>query len=33
MFVTLKKNGIDLPQAFFTVGNGFKPKHPPQKEE
>ena len=26
MFVTLKKNGIELPDSFFTVGKDFKPK-------
>src|SRR5581483_3338115 len=30
MAVTLKKNGIDLPQSFFTVGATFRPKLPPQ---
>ena len=30
MAVTLKKNGIDLPQSFFTVGNDFTSKLPPQ---
>jgi hypothetical protein len=29
MAVMLKKHGIDLPQSFFTVNNGFKPKLPP----
>jgi galactokinase len=29
MAVTLKKNGIDLPQTFFTVASSFKPKFPP----
>ena len=27
MAVTLKKNGVDLPQSFFTVARDFKPKH------
>jgi hypothetical protein len=30
LFVTLKKNGIQLPKAFFTIGSNFKPKYPPQ---
>jgi hypothetical protein len=30
MAVTLKKNGIDLPPAFFTVASSFKPKFPLQ---
>ena len=30
MAVTLKKNGIELPQGFFTVLSGFHPKFPPQ---
>jgi hypothetical protein len=28
MFVTLKKNGIELPDSFFTVASGFRPKLP-----
>ena len=28
MAVTLKKNGIELPHSFFTVGRNFKPKYP-----
>ena len=28
MVVTLKKNGIVLPQSFMTVNSGFKPKLP-----
>ena len=33
MAVMLKKlHGIDLPQAFFTVGGGFEPKLPPQNK-
>ena len=33
MAVALKKNGIELPQTFFTVNSGFKPKHsPPAKD-
>jgi hypothetical protein len=30
MAVTLKKNGIELPDSFFTVASRFKPKFPPQ---
>lgn len=30
MFVMLKKNDIILPQSFFAVASGFKPKHPTQ---
>jgi hypothetical protein len=33
MAVTLKKNGIVLPQSFFTVAGGFKPKHSPEKKK
>jgi hypothetical protein len=29
--VTLKKNHIDLPDSFFTVGRGFRPKYPSQQ--
>jgi hypothetical protein len=32
MAVTLKKNGIELPDGFYTVGKDFKPKHPPRKK-
>ena len=32
MAVTLKKNGIDLPQSFFSVMKDFKPKYPPQQK-
>jgi hypothetical protein len=32
MAVTLKKNGIELPDSFFTVASGFKPKFPPQSK-
>jgi hypothetical protein len=28
MVVTLKKHGITLPDAFFTVGNNFRPNSP-----
>jgi hypothetical protein len=31
MAVTLEKNGIKLPDSFFTVNKGFKPKYPPAK--
>jgi hypothetical protein len=30
MAVTLKKNGIVLPQSFFTVNSNFHPKLPPK---
>jgi len=30
LFATLKKNGIELPDSFFTVASGFRPKYPPQ---
>jgi hypothetical protein len=33
MFVTLQKNGIELPDSFFTVASGFKPKFPPQVKD
>ena len=34
MFVTLQKNHIELPDSFYTVNSGFKPKHaPPAKEK
>ena len=33
MFLTLQKNGIKLPDSFFTVMKNFKPKHPPQSKE
>ena len=32
MAVTLKKNGIDLPQSFFTVNSNFRPKYLSQKQ-
>ena len=28
MIVTLQKNGIELPDSFFTVAGGFRPKLP-----
>jgi hypothetical protein len=31
MFLTLQKNGINLPDSFFTVNSNFKPKLPPQQ--
>lgn len=31
MAVTLKKNGIDPPQSFFTVGSSLRSKHPLQQ--
>jgi len=31
--VTLKKNGIELPDSFFTVGSDFKPKYPPPSQK
>jgi hypothetical protein len=31
MAVTLQKNGIELPDSFFTVAGRFKPKFPPQQ--
>jgi len=30
MSATLKKNGIELPDSFFTVARNFKPKFPPK---
>jgi hypothetical protein len=30
MFSTLQKNHIDLPDSFYTVASGFRPKYPPQ---
>ena len=30
MFATLQKNGIELPDAFFSVNANFHPKHPPK---
>lgn len=30
MFVTLKKNHIELPDSFYTVAKDFHPKFPPQ---
>jgi hypothetical protein len=31
MFVTLKKNGIQLPDSFFTIASNFNPKFPPAR--
>ena len=31
MAVTLKKNGINLPDSFFSVMKNFKPRFPPQQ--
>jgi hypothetical protein len=28
---TLEKNGIPLPDAFFTVASAFRPKYPPKR--
>ncbi len=33
MAVVLKKNGIELPQSFFTVNKNFKPKHAPRAKQ
>jgi hypothetical protein len=33
MALTLKNNGIELPDSFFTINRGFKPKHPPKNEK
>jgi hypothetical protein len=30
MAITLKRNGAVVPDAFFTVASGFRPKHPPR---
>jgi len=30
MFATLQKNGIELPDSFFTVLSNFHPKYPPK---
>jgi hypothetical protein len=30
MAVTLQKNGIEVPDSFFTVAGNFKPKFPPK---
>ena len=31
MAATLHKNGIELPDSFFTVASGFRPKLPPKQ--
>lgn len=31
MAVTLEKNGIPLPDTFFTVASEFRPKYPPKR--
>jgi hypothetical protein len=31
MIVTIEKNGIPLPDTFFTVASGFRPKYPPKR--
>lgn len=31
MAATLEKNGIPLPDTFFTVASGFRPKYPPKR--
>jgi hypothetical protein len=31
MFLTLRKNHIDLPDSFYTVNASFRPKLPPKK--
>ena len=31
MALTLRRNGIELPDSFFTVNANFRPKHPPQR--
>ena len=33
MAVTLEKNGIELPDSFFSVGKDFKPKAGPQQKK
>jgi hypothetical protein len=33
MYATLDKNGIKLPDSFYTVAKNLKPKHPPQKSK
>ena len=32
MAVMLKKNGVELPDSFFTVNKNFKPRHAPEKK-
>jgi hypothetical protein len=31
MIATIEKNGIPLPDAFFAVASGFRPKFPPKR--
>jgi hypothetical protein len=31
MVVTLEKNGIPLPDTFFTVASAFRPQYPPKR--
>ena len=31
MAITLKRNGIKLPDSFLTVNANFRPKHPPKR--
>ena len=31
MIITLRKNGIELPQTIMHVMNGFRPKLPPKR--
>jgi hypothetical protein len=31
MAATIEKNGIPLPDTFFTVASGFRPKYPPKR--
>ena len=31
MIATIEKNGIPLPDTFFTVASGFRPKYPPKR--
>ena len=33
MLITLHKNGIELPDSFYTVASGFHPKLPPQQSK
>jgi hypothetical protein len=31
LFITLKKNSIELPDSFFAVNANFRPKYPPKQ--
>jgi hypothetical protein len=31
MALTLRKNGVEVPDSFFTVNASFRPKHPPKR--